>query len=86
MHASSTMVTYSPLGEHLGTTVKLGPLARSVSCDSVRGEDERLTTHLASVLFSAMVLLLLVDVGVVVLDVIVVLVNSVVVALSVDVW
>ena len=66
------MVTmYSFLGEHLNTTVKLGPLADRVSCASVSGEEERLTAHLALVLLSTVLVVfvmaeVVVDVGVVV--------------------
>ena len=48
---------YSSLGEHLGTTSKLWSLASRVSCALVRRVKERLTTHLALVLLSTVVLL-----------------------------
>ena len=63
--------------------MKLGPLARCVSCALVKGEDERLTTHLALMLLSAIVMPVLVDVVVVVWDVVEMLVVVVVVELSV---
>ena len=41
---------FFPSGEYLGTTEKLGPLAKSEICASVSGLDDKFLTHLALIL------------------------------------
>ena len=57
-HASFMVAVFSPLGEYLGTMVKFEPLAKSDSHASVRGDDGRLTTHLALILSTVDVFML----------------------------
>ena len=44
--ASSTAMIYSHLGGYLGTTAKLGHLAKSEICSSVSSLDDKFMTHL----------------------------------------
>ena len=63
-HAFSTLAMYSSLGEHLDTTAKLGPLANRVSCASIWGIEERLTIHLALMLLSNVVVVVVVFISI----------------------
>ena len=73
-HTSSTTAMYCPLGDYLSTMVKLGPLAKSDFCASMRGEEDRFTIHLAMLLSEEDVPILVEDIA----NVVVVLVVTVV--------
>ena len=53
-YASSTLTMYSSWGQYLGTTAKLGPMVKGVSCTLVKWW-RRLTTLLALMLFTVAV-------------------------------
>ena len=50
-HTFSITAIYSPLGEYLGTIIKLEPLAIFEFCASMSGMEDRFLTHLAGLMY-----------------------------------